>query len=166
MIEVQDRQRAAFKSTKDATLVDCSLGYFYQKLSLMGKDGEQALREMYKSLKVPEKYHLMLAIRGAAKSGQWEVVTEYIRMKKPQVPYSFLAEVCLEGGKPPLATEAIRRISDPDEKIPMLIDIQQWRDSIEEAFACKKLDYLDEIKAKGPSFVEDFIKEEQIKRQK
>jgi len=72
----------------------------------------------------------------------------------------------LEGGKPPLATEAIRRISDPDEKIPMLIDIQQWRDAIEEAFACKKLDYLDEIKAKGPSFVEDFIKEEQIKRQK
>ena len=29
MIEVQDRQRAAFKSTKDPTLVDCSLAYFY-----------------------------------------------------------------------------------------------------------------------------------------
>ena len=90
---------------------------------MMGRDGEQATREMYKSLKVPEKFHFMLAIRGAAKQGQWEVVTDYIKMKKPPVTYAFLAEVCVEGGKLPLATEAIRRISDPDEKIPMLIDI-------------------------------------------
>mgnify|MGYP003338555419 CR=1 FL=1 len=81
-------------------------------------------------------------------------------MKKPPVTYAFLAEVCVEGGKLPLATEALRRISDPDEKIPKLIDIQQWRDAIEESFTSKRLEYLDEIKAKGPSFVEDFIKEE------
>ena len=85
-------------------------------------------------------------------------------MKKPPVTYAFLAEICVEGGKLPLATEALRRISDPDEKIPKLIDIQQWRDAIEESFACKRLEYLDEIKAKGPSFIEDFIKEEQVKR--
>lgn len=44
-------------------------------------------------------------------------------MKKPPVTYSFLAEICVEGGKLPLATEAIRRITDADEKIRMLIDI-------------------------------------------
>ena len=121
---------------------------------------------MYKSLKVPEKYHFMLAIRGAAKQGQWEAVTEYIKMKKPPVTYAFLAEVCAEGGKLPLATEAIRKITDADEKIPKLIEIQQWREAIEESFQTKRLEYLDEIKDKGPSFIEDFIKEEQIKRQK
>jgi hypothetical protein len=87
MMEVQDRQRATFKSTKDPSIVDASLGLYYQKLSLMGKDGEQAMKEMYKNLKVPEKYHVMLAIRGAAKQGAWEVVTEYIKMKKPPVTY-------------------------------------------------------------------------------
>jgi hypothetical protein len=82
------------------------------------------------------------------------------------VSFSFLAEVAHEGGRVPLAVEAIRRIADPDEKIPMLIDIGQWRDAIEEAFQGKRLEYLDEIRQKGPSFVEDFIREEQIKRGK
>jgi len=36
---------------------------------MMGKDGEQACREMYKSLKIPERYNFMMAIRGAAKQG-------------------------------------------------------------------------------------------------
>ncbi len=44
-------------------------------------------------------------------------------MKKPPVTYSFIAEICTEGGKIPMAVEAIRKISDYDEKIPMLIDI-------------------------------------------
>ena len=77
-----------------------------------------------------------------------------------------MAEICNEGGKIPLAVEAIRKIGDYDEKINMLIELGQWRDAIEEAYNGKKLDYLDEIRAKGPKFVEDFIKEEQIKRQK
>jgi hypothetical protein len=45
-------------------------------------------------------------------------------MKNTPVSYAFLAEVCIEGGKLPLATEAIRKIKDVDEKIPKLIDIQ------------------------------------------
>lgn len=126
----------------------------------MSKDGEQQMRDIYKSLKVPEKYHIMLAIRGAAKQGQWDVVTDYIKMKKPPVSYSFLAEICTDGGKIPLAVEAIKKLSDYDEKIPMLMDIAQWRDAIEESFNGKRLEFLDDIRAKGPAFVEDFIKEE------
>jgi Vps16, C-terminal region len=87
-------------------------------------------------------------------------------MKKPPVTYAFLAEVCTEFGKVPFAVEAIKKISDYDEKIPMLIDIGQWRDAIEEAFNGKRLEYLDDIRQKGPAFVTDFIKEEQQKRQK
>ena len=55
-------------------------------------------------------------------------------MKKSPVPYSFLAEICTEHGKVPFAVEAIKKITDYDEKIPMLIDIGQWRDAIEETF--------------------------------
>lgn len=44
------------------------------------------------------------------------------------------------------------------------MDFAQWKEAIEESFNGKKLDYLDEIKMKGPVFVEDFIREEQAKR--
>lgn len=46
----------------------------------------------------------------------------------------------------------------------MLIDIGQWRDAIEETLISKRMEYLDEIRQKGPSFVEDFIKEEMVKK--
>jgi hypothetical protein len=85
-------------------------------------------------------------------------------MKKPPVTYSFLAELCIEHGKVPMAVEAIKKISDYDEKIPMLIDIAQWRDAIEECFNGKRMEFLDEIRQKGPGFVEDFIREETVKR--
>lgn len=72
----------------------------------------------------------------------------------------------MEHGKVPFAVQAIKKITDYDEKIPRLIDIEQWRDAIEESFVGKRLEYLDDIRQKGPSFVEDFIKEEQQKRVK
>jgi hypothetical protein len=106
----------------------------------------------------------MMAIRGFARCNNWEDVTYFINMKKTPVTYSFLAELCIEYGRVPLAVEAIKKISDYDEKIPMLIDIGQWRDAIEETMISKRLEYLDEIRQKGPSFVEDFIREEQVKR--
>lgn len=65
-----------------------------------------------------------------------------------------MAEIANDNGKVPLAVEAIRKIADFDEKIPMLIDIGQWRDAIEETFQGKRLEYLDDIRQKGPSFVE------------
>ena len=46
----------------------------------------------------------------------------------------------------------------------MLIDNAQWRDAIEETLISKRLEYLDEIRQKGPTFVEDFIREEMVKR--
>mmetsp|Transcript_3465 Transcript_3465/g.2463 ORF Transcript_3465/g.2463 Transcript_3465/m.2463 type:complete len:89 (+) Transcript_3465:934-1200(+) len=85
-------------------------------------------------------------------------------MKKAPVPFAFMAEVCHDYGNMPMAVEAIKRISDYDEKIGMLMDFGQWREAIEESFNGKKLDYLDDIRMKGPPFVEDFIREEQMKR--
>ena len=46
----------------------------------------------------------------------------------------------------------------------MFMDFAQWREAIEEAFSKGKLDYLDDIRMKGPAFVEDFIHEEELKR--
>lgn len=166
MLEVQDRQKGMFKATKDTRVMDASLSDFYQALTPKGKEGEGLLRDMLKSLKLSEKHHFMMVIRGMAKADQWDDVVHFIHMKKPPVTYSFLAEICIDHGKVPFAVEAIKKISDFDEKIPMLIDIGQWRDAIEESFQGKRLEYLDDIRAKGPSFVEDFIREEQHKRAK
>jgi hypothetical protein len=43
-------------------------------------------------------------------------------MKKPPVPFAFLAEICHEYGHVPLTVEAIKKISDYDEKIQMFMD--------------------------------------------
>lgn len=118
------------------------------------KEGEAQIRDMLKSLKFSEKHHFMMAIRGLAIASKWDDVVHFINMKKSPVTYSFLAEICIEHGKVPLAVEAIKKISDYDEKIPMLIDIGQWRDAIEESFQGKRLEYLDDIRQKGPTFVE------------
>mmetsp|Transcript_27223 Transcript_27223/g.26269 ORF Transcript_27223/g.26269 Transcript_27223/m.26269 type:complete len:110 (-) Transcript_27223:27-356(-) len=106
----------------------------------------------------------MIVIKAFAKNGNWEDVAEFVKMKKPPVPFTFMAEVCFDSGNVPLAVESIKRIPDYDEKIPMLMDFAQWREAIEEAFNGKKFDYLDDIRMKGPPFVEDFIREEQMKR--
>ena len=106
----------------------------------------------------------MMAIRGFAKANNWDDLYYFINHKKPPVTYSFLAELCIEYGKVPMAVEAIKKITDYDEKIPMLIDIAQWRDAIEESFNGKRMEFLDEIRQKGPAFIEDFIKEEMVKR--
>jgi ATP-dependent helicase/DNAse subunit B len=140
--------------------MDSSVANFYQYLSTKGKDGETCLKDINKTLKLGEKYHFMMIIRAQAMAQQWDDIKEFIKMKKPPVTYSFLAEVCHEFGKVPFAVEAIKKISDYDEKITMLIDIGQWRDAIEESFNGKRLEYLDDIRAKGPSFVQDFIREE------
>lgn len=65
----------------------------------------------------------MMAIRGFARANNWDDLYYFINMKKSPVTYSFLAELCIEYGKVPMAVEAIKKIVDYDEKIPMLIDI-------------------------------------------
>jgi hypothetical protein len=134
--------------------VDSSLSDFITILIAGGKDKERDVKDLKNTLKLPEKYYFMMAIRGFAKSNNWDDFSHFVSMKKPPVTYSFLAELCVEHGKIPLAVEAIKKISDFDEKIPMLIDIGQWRDAIEESFNGKKLEYLDEIRQKGPAFIE------------
>jgi hypothetical protein len=142
------------------------------------KEGEAQIRDMLKSLKFSEKHHFMMAIRGLAIASKWDDVVHFINMKKSPVTYSFLAEICIEHGKVPLAVEAIKKISDYDEKIPMLIDIGQWRDAIEEK--ASKANVLNILMISGKKdqpllskfflslkyLFRDFIKEEQVKRGK
>lgn len=149
---------------KQERVVKDSLSDTIALLIAGGKDRERDVKELKNALKLPEKYYYMMAIRGFAKADNWNDLQYFIEMKKSPITYSFLAELCIEHGKVPLAVEAIKKISDYDEKIPMLIDIAQWREAIEESFNGKRLEFLDEIRQKGPSFVEDFIREEQVKR--
>ena len=104
-------------------MVDSSLSDFISILIAGGKDKEREVKDIKNSLKMPEKQYYMMAIRGFAKANNWDDLGYFVSMKKPPVSYSFLAELCIEYGKIPLAVEAIKKISDFDEKIPMLIDI-------------------------------------------
>lgn len=99
----------------------------------------------------------MVVVRAFAMNGNWDDVAAFVQMKKPPIPYQFMAEICNEYGNIPLAVESIRKINDTDEKILMFIDIQQWREAIEESFSSKKSEYIDEIRRKGPNFVEGKI---------
>lgn len=119
-----------------------------------GKEKEKEVKELKKSLNINEKTYFMIVFKAFAKMGNWEDTASFLKMKKPPIPFAFMAEVCYDEGNIPLAVEAIRRISDYDDKIPMLIDIGQWRDAIDETFNGKKFDYLDDIRQKGPAFVE------------
>ena len=43
---------------------------------------------------------------------------------------------------------------------------RQWKDAIQESFNGKKYEYLDEIQAKGPEFVNSLIEDERRRRDK
>jgi hypothetical protein len=105
-------------------LVDASLSDFLAILVAGGKEKEKEMKDIKNSLKIPEKYYFMMVIRGFAKAGNWDDLAYFIQMKKTPVSYAFLAELCIEYDRIPLAVEAIKKISDYDEKIPMLIDIK------------------------------------------
>jgi len=87
MIDVQERQKDMFKATKDARFMDVPVSDLYSVLIAKGKEGESVIRDLNKSIKAGDKYHYMMAIRGYAKSGQWEDVKAFIQMKKPPITY-------------------------------------------------------------------------------
>ena len=70
-----------------------------------------------------------------------------------------------------MAKEAAIRIKEPNERITALIDIEYWREAIQESYNAKlQAEYADEIRnkarEKGVSFIDDFFKEEEAKRKK
>ena len=46
-----------------------------------------------------------------------------------------MVETCFAEGKKDLARDAALKIKDVHEKVPILIDIEYWRDAIQETFA-------------------------------
>jgi hypothetical protein len=82
-----------------------------------------------------------------------------------------MVETCFSEGKKDLARDAALKIKDVHEKVPILMDIEYWREAIQETFAGKVQDqYIDDIRAKAAekkvTFIEDFIQEEEKKRAK
>lgn len=128
------------------SMMDKTLADLISDLIRGGKDKEKEVKELRQVLKIPERQYYMMAIRGFAQANNWDDLYYFINMKKTPVGYSFLAELCIQYDKLPMAVEAIKKLSDAEEKINMLMDIGQWREAIEEAFQSKKLEYLDDIR--------------------
>ena len=84
----------------------------------------------------------MMAIRAVAKQGKWDIVKDYISMKNPPCTYQFMVETCYTESKKEglpreesqkilsLARDAALKIKDVHEKVPILIDIEYWREAI------------------------------------
>jgi len=70
-------------------------------------------------------------------------------MKKPPCPHASIGEICYsysekkQGGSTIALEHAVRamqKVSDPDERIQLLMDIEQWKPAVEEIFATKRQD--------------------------
>ena len=74
-----------------------------------------------------------------------------------------MGEILLEAQNKELAIQAIRKEERYEQKINMLIDAEAWTEAVDETFLKRKHPefetFVEMIRAKGPPFVEDFIRE-------
>lgn len=143
------------------------------------KAAQAEVKHMRVTYKLPEQAYWSIVFRayaqdamktadGAAAKKKWQTVQSMIQEKKPSVPCLTMGELLLEANSKDLAIQAIRREERYEPKINMLIDAAAWLEAVEETFAKKKHpefeNFVDMIRAKGPPFVEDFIREQQMKK--
>lgn len=50
-----------------------------------------------------------------------EIVKEYLNVKKPKLPLKFIAELFIEKNNKEYAVETIKKMTDPEEQVRLLI---------------------------------------------
>jgi len=65
-------------------------------------------------------------------------VSQLIDEKYPKISFTMMGELCMEAGNTVLAIKAIRREKRPEIKIDALIEIEAWKDAVEDIFANRK----------------------------
>ena len=105
MTEVFDKQKSVYQKTRDPAVIDSSLNELITTMlthtSMQGKDRDKDVKDLKNNIKLNERNYFMVVIKAFAKNGNWEDVAEFVKMKKPPVPFAFMAEVCFDFGNIP-----------------------------------------------------------------
>ena len=137
------------------------------------------LSKMRNDYKLPEEAYFSIVFRayivearntgsGKEQDAKLTKLQNFIDEKPPKVPYLTMAELCVEAGKDgrfkELAILAIKKEKVYELKIQALIDTEAWQEACKEAFAPKRPKdeletFIEQIRKKGPPFVEDFIRD-------
>ena len=90
---------------------------------LLLKNSKQSeAKSLAKSVKMNEVCYLGIEAKFFADMGLFDHIEKYLEVKKPKLPYHFLAQLCLKK-KITLAKEFIDRIQDEDIKETLLMKI-------------------------------------------
>jgi hypothetical protein len=65
-------------------------------------------------------------------------VLQYLNNKKPKLPLRFIAELFMERNDKDNALATILKMTDPDEQVPLLIELQKWDECIQVIFDSKE----------------------------
>ena len=54
---------------------------------MQGKDRDSEVRDFRHKLKLNERNYFMIVVKAFAKNGSWDDVAEFVKMKKPPIPF-------------------------------------------------------------------------------
>jgi len=93
-----------------------------ESIILLLKNSKQnEAKALAKSVKMNEICYLAIEANAFADMGLFDRIEKYLEVKKPKLPYHFLAQICLEKKKLTLAKEFVDRIQDEDIKESLLM---------------------------------------------
>ena len=119
-------------------------------------------KQMRKDFAIGEQIYFAVQIKAFADAKQWDQVNFFIEQRKPPCPHAIIGEICNDAGNPEFAVKALRKIPDVKMRIELLMEFSMWKPAVEEIYANKKQDdFLEEVLARGPGFVGDFVRMEE-----
>lgn len=89
-------------------------------------------------------------------------VLNYLKEKNPKLPFKYIAEIFIEFDERQYAMEAVQKIKNVDDQMPLLIQLGEWKTAVDAAFSSDDPGYyLEQIERNGPSFVRELIRDAQ-----
>ena len=88
---------------------------------LLRNSKQSEAKQLAKSVKMNEICYLGIEAKTFADMGMFDKIEKHLEVKKPKLPFHFLAQLCLEKKKITLAKEFVDRIQDEDIKETLLM---------------------------------------------
>lgn len=157
MKEVNKLQVAAYKASKGdkPELMSGSLAdYIRARLDFKEskfKQSEGDVKKLKTQHKVPDSPFACIFFRAMVQDAtndteyrevqsKWKRVDQFIAASKPSMPYLTMGLFCHEAGAKDKAIVAIRKEKNPTAKIELLINIEAWKEAVEESYILEKKD--------------------------
>lgn len=93
-------------------------------VNLLKASKQTEAKNLAKSIKMNEICYLGIEAKTFADIGQFDQIEKYLEVKKPKLPYHFLAQLCIEKKKLTIAKEFIDRVTDEDIKESLLMKLK------------------------------------------